>query len=217
MAIPSSEPETTSPTLPSRSVRTATKALLHALCMVVTSPLAATCWCEARLASRTEVFVFWGQALALVPGLPGKYLRRGFYTWTLQACAPDCEIGFLTTIHDRRAELGPRSYLGQCVTVGFARIGAGCLVASRVSLLSGGRQHEFGTDGRLTPFDRAQARQIELGEETWIGEGAILMASVGSRCIVGAGSVISQPVPDGVLVAGNPARFVRRLMENEWN
>jgi acetyltransferase-like isoleucine patch superfamily enzyme len=39
------------------------------------------------------------------------------------------------------------------------------------------------------------------------------MADVGSRSIVGAGSVVSTSVPDGCLVAGNPARFLRRLVE----
>ena len=45
----------------------------------------------------------------------------------------------------------------------------------------------------------------------WIGEGAILMADVGDGAMVSAGAVVSAPVPKRVMVAGNPARFVKKL------
>ncbi len=180
--------------------------------MALVSPLAFTCWLEKRVSARDEVFVFWGQALALVPGLPGSYIRRAFYAWTIRSCPSDCVISFLAIVHDRRAELGSRTYLGAGTTVGFVKVGAGSSVASRVSLLSGSQQHEISAEGRLVPFDRAtRASPVSIGEETWIGEGAIIMADVGPRCIVGAGSVVSRPVPDGMLVAGNPAKIIRQV------
>src|SRR5512144_2870485 len=56
-----------------------------ALGMAVAILPATTCWAEARLRSgRDEFFLLWGQAFALVPGLPGKYLRRCFYALTLR-------------------------------------------------------------------------------------------------------------------------------------
>ena len=45
------------------------------------------------------------------------------------------------------------------------------------------------------------------------GEGAVVMANVGAQCMVAAGAVVSSPVPDGIMVAGNPARFVRKVAE----
>lgn len=193
-------------------MRGAIKGALHALSMALMSPLALSSWVERVVSARDEAFVFWAQALALVPGLLGVYLRRGFYAWTLRACAPDCVVSFLAVVNDRRAEIGPRASLGAFTTVGHVRVGAGCQVASRVSLLSGSRQHAFTPEGDLTTFERAQdAALITIGPNTWVGEGALVMADVGARCIVGAGSVVSQPVPDRSLVAGNPARVVRRL------
>jgi acetyltransferase-like isoleucine patch superfamily enzyme len=173
---------------------------------------ALTCWVEARLSGRRELFLFWGQAFALVPGLPGKYLRKCFYVLTLQSCSLQCDLGFVTYFSDCRTEVGRGVYLGFGANVGLATLGDGCLVGNRACIINGGWQHSLGPDGRLTPFDPSSAHRVRIGAETWIGEGAIIMADVGSRCIIGAGSVVSMPVPDGCLVAGNPARFVRRLV-----
>jgi virginiamycin A acetyltransferase len=171
---------------------------------------AALCLAEARLSGRDDIFVFWAQALALVPGLPGKNIRKCLYILTLQKCSLSCDLGFMSYFNDRRAEVGERVYVGSGVNIGAAHLGDGCLIGNRASILNGGNQHQFGPDGRLTPFDRTSAQVIHIGEETWIGEGAVLMADVGSRCIVAAAGVVASPVPDGCVVGGNPARFIRR-------
>lgn len=163
---------------------------------------------EARLSARQEVFVFWGQLFALVPGVVGNYLRKCYYVLTLQSCTLDCEIGFLSYFTDRRATVARGVYIGVGAYIATAVLGEGTLIGSRVSILSGKHQHRFTPDGRLMGFDHASIHQVHIGAQTWIGEGAVLMADVGSRCIVAAGSVVSNPVPDGCTVGGNPARFV---------
>jgi acetyltransferase-like isoleucine patch superfamily enzyme len=195
-------------------VKSVLKGLGIAVGLAVVALPALTCRAEAWLSGRDDIFVFWGQFFALSPGLPGKYLRKCFYFLTLRSCSLRCDLGFLSYFSDRRCEVGRGAYVGFGVSVGLASLGDGCLVGNRSSIINGGWQHTLGSDGRLTPFDPSSAPRVRIGEETWIGEGAIVMADVGSRCIVGAGSVLSVPVPDGCLVAGNPARFIRRLVDN---
>jgi virginiamycin A acetyltransferase len=166
---------------------------------------------EALLSGREEVFLFWGQALALVPGLPGKYIRRCYYRLTLRSFALSSEVGFLSHFCHRDAEVGGRVFVGVGTNLGTVKIDEGALIGSRVSVLSGKSQHQLGPDGRLTPCGPNSLHLVRIGEETWIGEGSIIMADVGNRCIVAAGSVVSQPIPDGCLVGGNPARFARRI------
>ena len=66
-------------------------------------------------------------------------------------------------------------------------------------------------------YDRTEvigtARQVVLGENVWIGDGATLCKGVriGDDSIVGAGSVVVHDVPAGCIVAGNPAAVVRKL------
>lgn len=54
-------------------------------------------------------------------------------------------------------------------------------------------------------------KPVEIGEDVWIGGGAILLPGVriGDRAVIGAGSVVTRDVPAGVLAVGNPCRVVR--------
>jgi maltose O-acetyltransferase len=54
-------------------------------------------------------------------------------------------------------------------------------------------------------------RPIEIGSDVWVGGGALILAGVriGSRAVVGAGSVVTRDVPEGAFAAGNPCRVIR--------
>ena len=56
------------------------------------------------------------------------------------------------------------------------------------------------------------AGNVRIGEETLVGAGAVVIPgiSIGARCVVGAGAVVTASVPDGVTVAGVPARAIAR-------
>lgn len=59
------------------------------------------------------------------------------------------------------------------------------------------------------------AKPIEIGSDVWVGGGAIICpgVKVGSKTVIGAGSVVTRDVPDGVLAAGNPCRVIREITE----
>jgi maltose O-acetyltransferase len=70
------------------------------------------------------------------------------------------------------------------------------------------------------PVDAAERRAgleggspIVIGDDVWIGGGAIICpgVTIGARSIIGAGSVVTRDVPEDVLAAGNPCRVIRRL------
>jgi acetyltransferase-like isoleucine patch superfamily enzyme len=157
------------------------------------------------------MFLFWAQFFAMMPGPPGVWLRCGFYRQTLQHCERGVHIGFGAYFTHREAHVERGAYIGPYALIGSAILRKNCLIGSRASLLSGGQLHVMDDDGNWGAADRSRMQQIEIGEYAWLGEGALAMASVGARAMVSAGAVVASPVPECVMVAGNPARFVRKL------
>ncbi len=58
-------------------------------------------------------------------------------------------------------------------------------------------------------------KPVEIGSDVWVGGGAIICPGVkiGSRCVIGAGSVVTRDIPDAVFAAGNPCRVIRELTQ----
>ncbi|WP_375782347.1 hypothetical protein [Mucilaginibacter gotjawali] len=59
--------------------------------------------------------------------------------------------------------------------------------------------------------------RVTIGPDVWIGHGAILMpgVSVGTGAIIGSGSIVTKNVEDYAIVAGNPAKVIRRRVTQE--
>lgn len=68
-------------------------------------------------------------------------------------------------------------------------------------------------DGRRKCVQRAAP--IVLGNDVWVGAGAVLLGGVevGDNSVIGAGSVVTRSIPPGVLAAGNPCRIIRSVYE----
>ncbi len=58
-------------------------------------------------------------------------------------------------------------------------------------------------------------RPVEIGSDVWVGGGAIILPGVkiGARAVIGAGSVVTRDLPEGVFAAGNPCRVIREITE----
>lgn len=69
---------------------------------------------------------------------------------------------------------------------------------------------------RLRDADVELGKPITIGDSVWIGGHASLLPGVtlGSRVVVGAGSVVTKSFGDDVVIAGNPARVIHRLDAN---
>lgn len=88
-------------------------------------------------------------------------------------------------------------------------IGDRVLAGPNVQLLAA--THPVEAAARRT--GRELARPITIGDDVWLGGGAIVGpgVNVGARSVIGAGSVVVHDVPSDVVAAGNPCRVVRSL------
>ena len=145
--------------------------------------------------------------LALLPGMTGSYLRLAYYKGTLASISPDVFIGFGSYFSKRESVVGKYVNIGSFCILGHVTLGDRVLVASRVSIPSGLRQHSRRYD-MGNPSEELIYDHVTIGSDCWIGEGAIVMADLGERCIVSAGSVITRAMPAGRLIGGNPARVL---------
>ena len=155
-------------------------------------------------------FPGWSQAFSLVPGLTGVYLRRAFYRWILRRCAPDVCLSFGTVFSHPTAEVGRRVYVGPFCSLGAVTLEDDVLLGSHVSITNGAGQH--GIERLDIPIREQPGTwpRVTIGRDSWIGDRAVVMADVGRQCVIGAGSVVTRPIPDyAFIAAGVPARTLR--------
>lgn len=58
---------------------------------------------------------------------------------------------------------------------------------------------------------------IHVGDDVWIGGNSVILPgiTIGNNSVVGAGSVVTKDVPEDVVVAGNPAKVIKNITEQE--
>ncbi len=80
-------------------------------------------------------------------------------------------------------------------------------------LLSADRALRQKPDGSW--YDLEYAKPITIGDGCWIAANVTVCGGVtiGKNCVIGAGSVVTRDLPDGVIAAGNPCRVIRTLSE----
>ncbi len=155
------------------------------------------------------VFLLFAQTCALVPGILGDYLRIAYYKWTLTECPLDSRIQFGSFFAHPQARVGRGVYIGSYCVIGRSAIGDRTQIASGVQILSGRRQHARDAGGHILGSEHGELSEVAIGADCWIGAAAIVMAEVGARSTVGAGSVVVQPIPAGSMAVGRPAQVVK--------
>lgn len=92
---------------------------------------------------------------------------------------------------------------------GTITLGSRCFIGPRVQLYTA--THPLDAARRATGEERALP--VRIGDDCWLGGGAIVLpgVTIGDRSVVGAGAVVTRDVPPDSLVAGNPARVIRKL------
>jgi acetyltransferase-like isoleucine patch superfamily enzyme len=114
--------------------------------------------------------------------------------------------------------------LGDHVNIGFhsevfsgstVTVGKYGLFAAYTYLVGGG--HEFDRPDVPVIEQARRSRGITLGDNVWLGTGAKVLdgVRVGRDVVVGAGAVVTEDLPDGVVAVGVPARAVRRREPEE--
>ena len=190
-------------------MREAVKATARGACFVLVLPALASFFIKAVFLGKDRALEGSTQALSLIPGLPGQYLRRAFLSVAIARCAPSAVVSFGTIFSSTAARLDDQVYIGAGGFLGLVHIERDVLIGSGVHITSGRQTH--GTSDVSRPMrDQEGARTlVRVGAGAWIGSAAVIMADVGANSIIGAGAVVTSAIPEGVVAAGVPAKVIR--------
>src|SRR5262249_30475419 len=109
----------------------------------------------------------------------------------------------------RTTQLGRNVYVGPYCCLGDVTLEDDVLLGSQVSIMNGSAQHGI---ERLDIPIREQPGiwpRVTIGRDSSIGDRAVIMADVGAHCAIGAGSVVTKPIPDYAIAVGVPAKVIR--------
>jgi phosphonate metabolism protein (transferase hexapeptide repeat family) len=140
------------------------------------------------------------------------------------------EIGARTVFAE--STLGDYSYVVNDSNIIYTTIGKFCSIAAHTRINPGNHPMQRASQAHFTYrasayfedaqdeaafFDWRRSTPVTIGHDVWIGHGAIVLAgrSIGTGAVIAGGAVVTKDVPDYTIVAGNPARIIRRRFAEE--
>jgi acetyltransferase-like isoleucine patch superfamily enzyme len=120
--------------------------------------------------------------------------------------------GSKVRVHEGELSIGAKSVLGQeCTLSAFQHISIGreCIVADRVMMID--FDHGMVEVERPIREQGIYKRDVEIGNNVWIGYGACILrgVSVGHNAVIGTSAVVTGDVPENAIVGGIPAKVIR--------
>jgi acetyltransferase-like isoleucine patch superfamily enzyme len=111
-----------------------------------------------------------------------------------------------------RIEIGNHTFINYGSSIAArasVKIGANCLLGHYTFVMDN-NQHDI-----VRHTELPQSDPVIIEDHVWIGSKAVILPGVriGSRAVIGAGSIVTKDIPPRCVAAGNPARVIRRLTE----
>mgnify|MGYP002777030428 CR=1 FL=1 len=127
-----------------------------------------------------------------------------------------------------KVSIGKNTFIGKShlATASEINIGSNVLISWGVSIVDHNSHSIIYSERSKDVFDwrngkkdwsTVEVKSINIGDKTWIGFNTIILkgVTIGEGAIVGAGSVVTKDVPAWTIIAGNPAKIIRGICENE--
>jgi phosphonate metabolism protein (transferase hexapeptide repeat family) len=148
----------------------------------------------------------------------------------------DARLGAYTEVGARtillEVTMGDYSYVVNDAQITYTTIGKFCSIAAMTRINPGNHPMHRATQAHFTYrssayfegesddtdfFDWRRQHHVHIGHDVWIGHGAIVLPgrNIGTGAVIAAGAIVTKDVPAYTIVAGNPARIVRRRFSED--
>jgi phosphonate metabolism protein (transferase hexapeptide repeat family) len=141
-----------------------------------------------------------------------------------------CEVGARTVLLE--VTMGDYSYVVNDSQITTTTIGKFCSIAAMTRINPGNHPMQRASQAHFTYrasayfpgesnesefFQWRRGHRVHIGHDVWIGHGAIVLPgrSIGTGAVIAAGAVVTKDVPAYTIVAGNPARTIRRRFSED--
>ncbi|MBO5371386.1 MAG: acetyltransferase [Lachnospiraceae bacterium] len=118
-------------------------------------------------------------------------------------------------------KFGDRVHISSCKKI---TIGNNCLLASNI-LITDNEHGTYKGENASKPEEipdkrKLSVEEVSIGNNVWIGENVVVLPGVhiGNGCIIGANSVVNKSYDDNVIIAGAPARIIKKYVDDtkQW-
>jgi len=150
--------------------------------------------------------VFIDDGVVLFQSSEGGTLQIGEYVSIMRDCILETGRGASLTIGSH-SSLHPRCQVNACKE--DILVGSGVMMAPNCAIYSYNHGVLPGRPVRRQPL--SSRGPVVIGDEAWLATGVIVLSGVriGEGAVIGAGSVVTEDVPEGAIAAGTPARVIK--------
>ena len=150
------------------------------------------------------------EMISLIPGSIGILIRRFFLKLSLKKCGKNLVVEFGSIFSYPDVEIGEDLVIEHYCIISRCIIGNNVTIASNVSLMSGAHHHGISRTDIPIRGQPGTPKTICVGDDVWIGTRSVIMNDLGTGCVIGAGAVVTKPVPEYSIAVGVPAKVIKK-------